>query len=53
MAFVLFIIVSLVCVCEDEIGFLSCVLKGGVVAAIIIPLANNKYGDTAKYKFSL
>ena len=49
----MFLIVSLVLLCEDEVEFLSCILKGGVVAAVIIPLAHTHFGDKSKYKFSL
>ena len=52
VAFLMFIITSVILLAQLEWVFIKTVLKGGIVAVIAIPILNSHYGDTKKFKFS-
>ena len=52
LGFVLFAISSGCLLVTVEEAFLRCILKGGLVAAVVIPAMNMYYGDKKRFKFS-
>ena len=53
IALIFFLIATVILLFTIEKPFLKCIGKGFFAAIIIIPLMNNHYGDTRRYKFEL
>ena len=53
IAALMFLSCSVGILCAFEEHFLRALLKGGMLAVIVIPLANSYYGDQNRFKFSL
>ena len=52
-ALILYLLITLSLIFTVEEAFLRCVMKGFMVAIVVIPIANNHYGDEKRYKFHL
>ena len=51
IGFLIFLTITGVMVVHEYDMFLLCLMKGSIVAVIVIPLLCNHYGDETKYKF--
>ena len=51
LGFLIFLTITAVVVMHEYDAFLLCLMKGSIVAIVIIPLLCNHYGDETKYKF--
>ena len=52
IAFVFFSIITGCLFLEVFEGFTTCLLKGGVLAAVLFPLMNGYFGDETRFRFS-
>jgi hypothetical protein len=47
----MFFLGTYVCLIVERHNFFECLSKGGIVSAVVLPLANAHYGNPEKYRF--